>query len=165
MDIFLLLLSFLLMLLGIAGSFLPMLPGPITGWLGFLTFYLTKAVPVNYTFLTITFIVAVVIFILDYIIPVAGTKRFGGSNYGMTGATIGLVVGIIAPIPFGIIIGPFAGAFLGELMNVKTRHNALRAAFGSFVGFLISTFMQFFVSIIFLGLFFWKTYQHGHLFI
>ncbi|WP_339610998.1 DUF456 domain-containing protein [uncultured Planktosalinus sp.] len=157
MDLFLLFVSLLLVLLGIAGSFLPVIPGPVTGWLGLLVFHLTKAVPLNYTFLTITFIVAMLIFILDYIIPAMGTKRFGGSRYGMIGATLGLIVGILAPIPFGVIIGPFVGAFLGELLNTKTRHNALRAAFGSFIGFLASTFMKFFVSMVFLGLFIWKT--------
>tara|TARA_R110000850_G_scaffold190308_4_gene316242 strand:+ start:16288 stop:16785 length:498 start_codon:yes stop_codon:yes gene_type:complete len=164
MDIFLLFLSLILVLLGIAGSILPVLPGPITGWLGLLVFHLAKVVPMNYTFLIITFIVAVMIFILDYIIPAVGTKRFGGSRYGMIGAMIGLLVGIVIPIPFGIIIGTFAGAFLGEFLNTKNRQNALRAAFGSFIGFLVSTFMQLFVSVVFLGLFLWKAYQHWHLF-
>ena len=159
MDIFLFVLSFLLILLGIAGSILPVIPGPITGWLGLLTFHLAKAVPMNYTFLVITFIVAAVIFILDYIIPVMGTKRYGGSKYGIVGATLGLVVGLFFP-PFGIIIGPFVGAFLGELLKRNTAKNALRAAYGSFLGFVVSTFMKFFISFIFLGLFIWKSIQY-----
>lgn len=164
MELFLLLLSFILLLLGIAGSFLPVLPGPLTGWVGLLVLHLAKGIPMNYTFLGITFGVAVVIFILDYIIPALGAKKYGGSRYGMIGATIGLVVGLIAPVPFGIITGPFVGAFLGELLNAKTRHNALKAAFGSFVGFVVSTFMKFFVSLIFLGLYFWKVVSYSEVF-
>ncbi len=164
MDLFLLFLSLFLILLGIAGSFLPVLPGPITGWLGLLTFHLAKVVPMNYTFLTITFLVAALMIILDYIIPIMGTKRYGGSKYGMIGASIGLVVGLIAPIPFGVIIGPFVGAFIGELLKKSTTRNALRSAFGSFLGFLASTFMKFIVSMAFLLLYLWKTYQHWHLF-
>lgn len=163
MDIFLLTLASILILLGVIGSFLPVLPGPLTGWIGFLVFYLIKAIPINYTFLIITFIVALGIWILDYIIPAMGTKRFGGSKAGMIGTTIGLIVGIIAPIPFGIIIGPFAGAFIGELLNKSDFNNALKAAFGSFLGFIASTFMKFIVSIVFLGLFITKAYEHIHL--
>jgi len=163
MDIFLLTLASILILLGVIGSFLPVLPGPLTGWIGFLVFYLIKAIAINYTFLIITFIVALGIWILDYIIPAMGTKRFGGSKAGMIGTTVGLIVGIIAPIPFGIIIGPFAGALIGELLNKSDFNNALKAAFGSFLGFIASTFMKFIVSIVFLGLYITKVYEHIHL--
>lgn len=160
MDILLVSIGFILMLVGILGSVLPVLPGVPISWLGLLMIYLTPSVPMDWLFLGITGVLAIFLYVLDYIIPAIGTKRFGGSRYGMIGATVGLLVGIIAPIPFGIIIGPFAGAYLGELLNTKTRHNALKAAFGSFVGFLASTFMKLFASFVYLGLFLWKTYQN-----
>ncbi|MCR9181738.1 MAG: DUF456 domain-containing protein [Flavobacteriaceae bacterium] len=160
MDILLVSIGFILMLVGILGSILPVLPGVPISWLGLLMIYLTPSVPMDWLFLSITGVLAIFLYVLDYIIPAIGTKRFGGSRYGMIGATVGLLVGIIAPIPFGIIIGPFAGAYLGELLNTKTRHNALKAAFGSFVGFLASTFMKLFASFVYLGLFLWKIYQN-----
>ena len=80
MDIFLLILGFLLTLVGIIGSFLPILPGPITGWFGLLLLHITKIIPMNYTFLGITLAIAIFIWILDYIIQALGTKRFGGSK-------------------------------------------------------------------------------------
>ena len=160
MDLFLLFLGFILMLVGILGSILPVLPGVPISWLGLLMIYLAPSIDFEWGFLTITFIIAALLYVLDYIIPAIGTKKFGGSRYGMIGATIGLFLGIIAPIPFGIIVGPFAGAFLGELLNVKTRHNALRAAFGSFVGFLASTFVKVMAAFVYLGLFLWKTYKY-----
>jgi len=160
MDILLILFGFILMLVGIAGAVLPMLPGVPISWLGLLMIYLAPSVSFDWVFLSITFVLAALLYVLDYIIPAMGTKKFGGSRYGMIGATIGLFLGIIAPIPFGIIVGPFAGAFLGELLNVKTRHNALRAAFGSFVGFLASTFVKVMAAFVYLGLFLWKTYQY-----
>ncbi len=107
MDIALLIVGFIFMLIGILGSFLPVLPGPPLSWIGLLLLHLTKAIPLNWWFLGITGAVALLIFVLDYIIPVMGTKRFGGTKAGMIGTTIGLVVGLIAPIPGGIIIGPF----------------------------------------------------------
>ncbi len=153
-DIFLLILGFIFCLAGIAGSILPILPGPPISWLGLLMLQLTNAVTLNYWFLAITFIVAAGMFILDYFIPAMGTKRFGGSKYGAIGTTVGLLVGIIAPIPFGFLIGPFLGALIGEMVFNKTESNlAIKAAFGSFLGFLASTFMKVVVALIFFGIF------------
>lgn len=94
MDIFLLTIGFLFVMLGLIGSFLPVLPGPLTSWLGLLILYFTSIVPMNYTFLGITLAIAILIWILDYIIPAIGTKRFGGSKYGVYGTTIGLLIGL-----------------------------------------------------------------------
>ena len=99
MDLFLALLGLILIILGIVGSVLPVLPGPITGWFGLLLLFLTKSVPMNYYVIGITLFIALVIFILDYLIPGIGAKRFGGSKKGATGATLGLIVGLIVPIP------------------------------------------------------------------
>ncbi|MFS4466795.1 DUF456 domain-containing protein [Maribacter sp. 2210JD10-5] len=160
MDIALLIVGFIFMLIGILGSFLPILPGPPVSWIGLLLLHLTNAVSMNWWFLGITLTVALVIFALDYIIPAIGTKKFGGTRAGMIGTTIGLIVGLLAPIPGGIIIGPFIGAFLGELSAKADNKTALKAAFGSFLGFLTGTFMKFVVAIIFLGLFISKAWDY-----
>ncbi|MET2985989.1 DUF456 domain-containing protein [Aureibaculum conchae] len=164
MDIFLLILGGCLMFLGLVGSFLPVLPGPFTGWLGLLVLHLTDAVPMNWTFLGVTLGVALFIWILDYIIPAMGTKKFGGSKSGAIGTTIGLLIGLFSPIPFGFIIGAFVGAFIGEMMHdSKDTKRAVRASFGSFLGFLFSTTVKFLVSMVFLVLFVSKAYDHWHL--
>jgi hypothetical protein len=157
MDLFLLILGAALCILGIIGSILPVLPGLPISWLGLLCLHFTSPVPFNYTHLGISFAITVLIFILDYIIPALGTKRFGGSKKGAIGTTIGLVIGIFIPIPFGILIGPFLGAFIGEFFFQKVdSKRALRAAFGSFLGFLASAFMEFLAACTFFGLFiFW----------
>lgn len=154
MDIFLLIIGFFVALLGIIGSFLPVLPGPLTSWAGLLILHFTDAVPMNWTFLGITLGIAVLIWIIDYFIPAMGTKKFGGTRYGVIGTMVGLVVGLIAPIPFGIIIGPFLGAYIGEMLNEKNSGKALKAAFGSFIGFLTSSFLKFIAAVIFTGLYF-----------
>ena len=155
MDIALLIFGILLMILGILGSFLPVLPGPITSWFGLLVLHLSDAVPMNWTFLGITFAIAFVIWLIDYIIPAMGTKRFGGSRYGVIGTMVGLVLGILFFPPFGLIIGPFLGAFVGEMIkDSKDSKKALKAAFGSFIGFLTSTFLKFIAAVVFAGLFF-----------
>jgi uncharacterized protein len=160
MDIFLVIVAALFMLLGIIGSMLPVLPGPLTSWVGLLLLHLTDAVPMNWTFLVITLVIALLIWLLDYIIPALGTKKFGGSKYGMIGTSIGLIVGLLAPIPGGIIIGPFVGAYIGELLNKSNSDKALKAAFGSFLGFLTSTFIKFVVAVIYLGLFIVKFWDY-----
>lgn len=161
MDTTLLIIAFMLMVVGILGSFLPVLPGPPISWVGLLLLYLTKAVPMSYTVLGVTLVIAVVVGILDYIIPAKGTKRFGGSKYGIWGTNIGLIIGILAPIPFGFIIGPFVGAFIGEIINDSNdSQKAFKAATGSFIGFLASTFIKFVVSMVFFGLFLLKVWEY-----
>lgn len=165
MDIFLLVLGFVLVLLGIAGSFLPVLPGPLTSWFGLLTLHFSKQIPMNWTFLGITLAVAILIWILDYIIPAVGTKRFGGSKYGAYGTTIGLIIGIFIPIPFGILIGAFLGAFVGELIyDSKNTNRATKAAFGAFLGFITSSFLKFVVALVYVVLFVQKVYEYKAVF-
>jgi len=161
MDILLLILGFICVLVGILGSFLPILPGPSISWIGLVLLYFTNAVPTNYWVLGISLLLTIIISILDYVIPAKGTKRFGGSSYGVWGTNIGLLVGILAPIPFGFIIGPFIGAFVGELIyNSKDHNRALKAATGSFIGFLASSFMKFVVCMMYLGMFIWLLWQY-----
>jgi uncharacterized protein YqgC (DUF456 family) len=162
MDIVLLVLGFILMLMGILGSFLPVLPGTPISWLGLLALYLTEAIPNDWWFLGITLAVALIVFAMDYLIPALGTRKFGGTRAGMIGTTLGLLVAIVFPILgiLGIIIWPFVGAFLGELLNKADQKSALKAAFGSFIGFLTGTFLKFVVTIIFMGLFIVKAWEY-----
>ena len=161
MDIVLLILGFSCMIAGIFGSFLPVLPGPSISWVGLLLLYFTNAVPANYWILGIALLITVVISVLDYVIPSRGTKKFGGSSYGLWGTNIGLIVGILAPIPFGFLLGPFIGAFLGELVfDSKDHKRALKAATGSFIGLLASSFMKFVVCVMYLGLFLTIVWQY-----
>ncbi len=162
MDILLLILGFILMLTGILGSFLPVLPGPPVSWVGLLLLILTTAVPNDWWFLGITGVISLVVVALDYIIPAMGTKKFGGSKAGMIGTMVGLLVAIFFPILgiFGIIIWPFIGALVGELINKADQKTALKAAFGSFMGFLTGTFLKFLVTVVFLGLFIVRAWKY-----
>ena len=165
MDILLTLIGFIFMLVGIIGSFLPILPGPPLSWIGLLLLYLTKAVENNWVFLGITLVVALLVFALDYIIPAMGTKKFGGSKAGMFGTTVGLLVAIVFPVlgPIGIIVWPFVGALVGELLNKTESKTAVKAAFGSFLGFLTGTFIKFIVAVIYFGFFLSTLWEHKSL--
>jgi uncharacterized protein YqgC (DUF456 family) len=145
MDVMLAILGMVLVLTGFVGSILPVIPGPPISWAGFLILKWTKFIdgnPQGYdTALWVLLFFVVVVTILDYVVPVLGTKKFGGSKRGVRGATIGVVVGLFFGPP-GIIIGPFLGAFIGEITTGKREREALRAALGSFVGFLLGVGMK-----------------------
>ncbi len=158
MDWILLIISILLILTGIIGCLLPVLPGPPFSFLGILFLHISSFAEIKIEWLIIYAFLAIIVTLLDYVVPIWGTKKFGGSKRGILGSTIGLIVGlIILPIlgitigPFGvlgILLGPFLGAYIGEYMNGKESEEALRSAFGSFVGFVAGTLMKLSVSLI-----------------
>ncbi|WP_440879298.1 DUF456 domain-containing protein [Tenacibaculum sp. C7A-26P2] len=160
MDLFLLTIAFIFSCLGIIGSFLPILPGPLTGWFGLWILHITEAVPMNVIFLLTTFIIALIIFVLDYFIPAIGTKKFGGTKFGIYGTTIGLIIGMIIPVPFGIIIGALLGAFIGELIYNQNIKRVLKASFGAFVGFIVSITLKFIVAFTYFTIFLIKLWEH-----
>ena len=131
MDVFLLVMGLFCMFLGIIGSLLPILPGPPVSWLGLLLLILTSAVPNDWWLIGITGIIAIGVVALDYLIPVVGTRKFGGSRYGMIGTTIGLLIAILFPVLgiVGIVIWPFIGAVIGELIYKADNKKAMEAAF------------------------------------
>ena len=150
MDILLIFLSGFFILLGIVGSFLPIIPGPLTSWLGIFILSITQSVFIDKISLVVSFIIAVGIFVLDYFVPVLGAKKFGGSRGSVIGSSVGLICGILFIGPFGIFLGPFFGAFIGELVvNSDNKKGALKAAIGSLIGFLSGVFLKFLISIAF----------------
>jgi len=141
METLLYLLAFIAVILGLLGSFLPILPGPPLAWLGLLCLYFIPDTGISSRELSLHGAVVAGITVLDYYIPIWGTKQFGGSKAGVRGATIGLVVGLFFA-PLGIILGPFVGALLGELAAGSNQQQALRSAMGSFLGFLAGTLLK-----------------------
>ena len=148
MDIFLIISGSLLMILGIAGCLLPVLPGPPLSYLGLVAIHLTSKIDFSSKFLIWWGIIVIIVSVLDYVIPIWGTKIFGGSKFGVWGSMVGLLAGLFIP-PAGIVIGPFIGAVAGEMIS-GNRKNALKAGFGSFIGFLAGTVAKFLVSLIML---------------
>lgn len=134
-------LGFLLIILGILGSLLPVLPGPPIAWFGLLIQNLREPNPYSTQFLVIWAGIVVVTVILDYVIPIYGTKKFGGTKYGAWGCTLGFLLAFWMG-PWGVIIGPFLGAFVGELIGGQDSNRSLKAAFGSFIGFLVGSFLK-----------------------
>lgn len=142
-------LSAICMLVGLAGCILPMLPGPPLAWLGMLLLHFTDRVDFSVTELVVSALVVIATLVLDYFTPMIGAKKFGGGKYGNRGCVIGTIVGMFF-LPLGLILGPFLGAVIGELIAGKPFRAALKAGFGSFVGFLFGTLIKLAVCLYFI---------------
>lgn len=145
MEIFIAIVAVLAGVIGILGSILPALPGPPLTWVGMLLLYFwggtdSSGEHMSLTLLLVMLGVTILVSVIDYIVPMYLTKATGGSKYAGRGALAGLVLGSFVFPPFGMIIGSFLGAFLLELYYArKESSDALKAAMGSFLGFLLGT--------------------------
>ncbi len=163
LDIVLIVLGSLLILAGLVGCIVPVLPGPPISFAGIVVLHFTSFVSFSATMFIFLAGLAIVATVLDFIVPVWGTKKAGGSKWGVRGAAIGLIIGllfggslgqlfipVLAPLA-GMIIGPFLGALLGEIlyMNKKGVNDfgkALVAAIGSFLGLMLGIVIKLAVS-------------------
>lgn len=147
-DVLLLIIGIILLISGLVGCIIPLIPGPPLSFVALLMLQLRSEPPFSTWFLIIMAVIVIAVTIIDYLIPLWGTKRIGGTKYGMWGATIGLFLGIFFFPPWGIIIGPFAGAYIGEIINNQNSDKALISALGSFVGFLTGTLLKLVTSVV-----------------
>ena len=141
MDIFLLVIAFLFLIIGIIGCIVPGLPGTPIAYAGLWIAQATERVDFSWQMLLVWGIVTIVISILDYVVPAWGTKRFGGTKWGVWGSTIGVFIGLFFGA-VGVILGPLVGAIIGELIAGKELPAALKAGWGSFIGILFGTIIK-----------------------
>lgn len=150
-DIILIFLGIICLIVGLAGCIIPMLPGPPIAYVGLILLHLTDQAQLSTTELLVCLLLMVVVQVLDYITPMLGTKYSGGGGkWANRGTLIGTVLGLFF-LPWGIIVGPFAGAFLGAIKDGQSNEQALKISFGSFLGFLFGTFLKFVIC----GYFVW----------
>ncbi len=128
-------------IVGAAGSFLPILPGPPIAWGAMLLLYFYPGGTFSTQTVVVHGLIVAGITVFDYFIPIWGTKRFGGTKSGERGSMVGLLLGLFTP-PLGIVVGPFLGAFVGELIQGSSRNQAFKSAVGSFLGFLAGVFLK-----------------------
>ncbi len=147
MDWILIIIAILLAIVGIIGALVPGIAGPPFSFAGLLLFSFVDGVEFTPRFLIIMGIIGAVVFLLDYVVPIWGTKTLGGSKAGTRGSTIGLILGLLITIVFpvgfiAVLLGPFIGAYIGEKNNGTDDKLAWRSALGSFVGFLTGTMLK-----------------------
>jgi uncharacterized protein YqgC (DUF456 family) len=146
LDIILIVFGILFLLVGLIGCILPVLPGPPISYFGLLMLHFTDKHQFSTDFLIMWAVIAIGVTILDNVVPVWGTKRYGGSKKAIWGSVLGLIVGLIFFPPFGIIIGPFVGAVIGEMIAGKSGYDAFLSGFGAFMGFLGGTILKLITS-------------------
>lgn len=149
MDVLLIVIAVLLLVAGIAGCVLPVLPGPPLGYVGLLLLHLTDKVDFSTSLLLIWLAIVVVLQVLDYVTPMLGSKYGGGTEFGNRGSLAGTILGLFF-LPWGIIVGPFLGAVAGELLGGSDLHHALKSGVGSLIGFLLGTILKVIICFYFL---------------
>lgn len=126
-------------IIGLLGAIIPVLPGTLLSLAGLILAYFTYGSEITVNMLIIWSIISVFVVILDYILPGYFSKRFGGTKSGVTGATVGVILGMFFG-PVGIIFGPFIGAVAGELLgNNLSFDKAIVVGFGSLLSFFVGT--------------------------
>jgi uncharacterized protein YqgC (DUF456 family) len=133
----------MLQLLGLAGSVLPVLAGPPLNFIGLIILGLAKGWDIFSPTLWLILVgVTVLTMILDYVLPISGARRYGSTKWGTWGAFLGMLLGVFLFPPFGLILGAFLGAVVGELLAGKKDRQALRAGWGVFVGYFFSLLLK-----------------------
>jgi len=154
LEIVLFVSTLLIMLFGLIGSALPVIPGVPIIWVAALIYGLvTGFETIGLNYLLIFGILTAVSLVLDWVVNIYGAKKFGASKWGMVGAFLGMIVGMFVGALAGMIIGPFIGAVLFELLIGKTSGPALKAGFGTFVGFIVGVVMKFGLAVAMIGFF------------
>ncbi len=141
-----------MLLLGLLGIFLPILPSITLAWLGFLLFaYATAFAAITLKLVLVFLGLTVLVMILDVVAPMIGAKKYRASKYGIAGSFFGLILGIMFLGPIGILLGPFAGAFLGEYLGGRKPEEAVQSAKGTIIGFLAGSLVKIALVLVMLG--------------
>ena len=152
-SLLLTILAGILLAVGFLGTFVPVLPGAPLAWIGLLLCYFSSYNEISLVWVIVAAVIAVAVSILDNIMPVYMTNKTGGSKAATKGATFGLIVGFFAG-PAGIILGPFLGALIFELINTHGAFGvALKSAWGAFLGFLLGVGMKMAAVLLFIWLY------------
>lgn len=141
MDVVLIVISFLLIIVGLLGCILPVLPGPPLAYIGLLLAHFTDKIEYSVTQLVAWLVLVIILQVLDYVTPMLGSKYTGGGEYCNRGCIAGTILGLFF-MPWGIIVGPFVGAVLGEMLGGKDLQQSIKAGFGTFLGIVFGTLLK-----------------------
>jgi uncharacterized protein YqgC (DUF456 family) len=147
LEITVILVGSILIFLGLAGSILPILPGPPLSFIGLFLLALSRsfASPLTPTLVIILCLLTIAAVAADHIIPVLGARRYGGSKWGLWGSVAGMVIGIFFS-PWGMLLGGLVGAVVAEWLACRETGQALRAGWGVIVGTLLGTVLKLVLS-------------------
>lgn len=138
--------SFITFLIGVAGSILPGIPGPLISYVGLVLLYFTTNFPIPNEMMWALGILMILSTVGDYVLQILGVKKLGGGKNAIRGTMIGTIIGLLVP-PVGILVGALLGAFIGAQSETDNDTQALKVALGAFVGFVLGTVVKLVYSI------------------
>jgi len=143
LEVIVIMIGAILILLGMVGSVLPILPGTPLRSIGIFLFALTRdfSPPLTPTLIIIMLAITIAVTVVDYFLPLIGAKKYGASRWGIYGSIAGMIIGAFFS-PFGMLLGAFIGAVLVEWMVSRKEKQALRAGWGIFIGSLLGTILK-----------------------
>lgn len=149
----------LVALVGVAGTFLPALPGtPLIAGAALIYAWWSGFTVLNWLDIVVLAVLAAVSYLGDFLFGITGARRFGAGRPGMVGAMIGLLLGIPVFGPIGLLVGPIVGAATGELIYGRQWQAALKAGVGAGVGTLIATLSHLVIAIIMFAYLCWQLF-------
>ncbi len=136
LEVIALIVAIIFFMIGLLGTLLPVLPGPLMIWLAMLIYgFIAGFDKLGLYFMLAQAALALMVMGVDYLFTALGSRYFGGSKAAFWGAAGGLLIGIFF-FPIGLIIGPFLGAALADLLFRRRTDQALRSGVGASLGFL-----------------------------
>ena len=153
----------IIILIGLAGTLIPSLPGTTIIMTGaMLHALLTGFTPLTWQYLLLLALICLIGYVGQYLITAVTSKKMGASGYGIIGACLGMVIGFVMPIPGGIFAGAFIGAVAFEMFfDLKDLQEAMKSGVGALVGALLSLFFEFMVGLVMASMIFYLLFSTG----
>lgn len=158
-EIMLFVISLMIMIVGMAGIVVPIIPSIPLIWLGaFLYGIFTRFEKITWLMLLIFALLTIFSIILENLGNVYGAKRFGATRWGIAGSIVGTGVGFYMGGPIGLLLGPIVGTVIFEIIGGKGYKGALKSGLGNFVGFLGGSAIKILIGLAMIFLFVWKVF-------
>lgn len=158
-EIILFAISIIIMMTGMAGIIVPIIPSIPLIWLGsFIYAIFTHFEKITWVVLLIFALLTIFSIVLENIGNVYGAKRFGATKWGIIGSIVGTGVGFYTGGPIGLILGPVIGTIIFDFIGGKGYKGALKSGLGNFVGFLGGSILKFVVGLAMIIVFIWKVF-------
>jgi uncharacterized protein YqgC (DUF456 family) len=142
-----------LIVAGLAGTVLPVLPGTVLVWAGIvLGAWIDDFQRVGTTTLVVVTVLAALAWVLDYVAGLLGARRAGASRQALLGAAIGTVVGLFMGV-VGVLFMPLVGAALGEYLAQKDQHRAVKVGVATWLGIMVGLVAKVVLAFVMVGLF------------
>ena len=124
---------------GVVGTVLPVLPGPTLVFAGIaLAAAIDDFARIPVWLLVILAVMTALAWVVDYVAAAMGAKRAGASRYALIGAAIGMIAGILTGL-WGLLFMPLAGAAIGEYLAQRNAYRAGKVGLATWVGLLLGT--------------------------